>query len=47
VVDDHVITIDPDGPRQGYRLIMGLYDSLTQQPVPLDDGRPYLELTGG
>ena len=47
VVDDHAVYVDLDGPRQGYRLVIGLYDLETGERLPLGTGGTELELVGG
>ena len=44
VTDEHPVYIAVEGPREGYRLLVGLYDLETGERLPLADGRTALEL---
>lgn len=44
VVDEHPVYIDVEGPREGYRLVIGLYDLETGERLVLGDGSTALEL---
>ncbi len=43
VADEHPVYIDVAGPREGYRLVIGLYDLETGERLPLGDGSTALE----
>ncbi len=44
VTDDHPVYVDVEGPREGYRIALGLYDLETGERLPLADGTTALEL---
>ncbi|NPV08780.1 MAG: hypothetical protein HPY83_12575 [Anaerolineae bacterium] len=44
VVDDHLVHVDLDGPREGYRVLVGLYDLGTGERLTLSDGTTAVEL---
>ena len=46
VVDEHPIYVDVNGPRQGYRLLLGLYRQDTGERLSLVNGTTALELGG-
>lgn len=47
IADEHPVTIDVNGPAEGYHLIVGLYDLETGQRLLLANGDDALELPGG
>ena len=46
IADEHQLLIDLNGPRQGYRLLVGLYRWQDGMRLPLDGGGTELELGG-
>jgi hypothetical protein len=47
VLDGHPVYVNVDGPREGYHLLLGLYDLETGQRLPIDGGGDALELSSG
>jgi len=44
IVDEHPVAISLEGPREGYHLLIGLYDLETGERLALDNGATQLEL---